>query len=76
MKTEKLIAILKKYPGHEVLVHDSEADEYSDLEPEDVSLAYVDEPDSAGVHDVVVLHEDADDEDLDDLNKAVILWNS
>lgn len=76
MKTEKLISILKKYPGRDVLVHDVAEETFYDLEPEDVSLAFADDSDSQGAHDVVILFEDSDEEDTDDLNKVVVLWKS
>lgn len=75
MKSEKLAAILtKRYPGREVLVYDTDTEEFIDLEPEDITPAYVDEADTLGVRDMVIF--DTDDEDTDGLDKAVVLWKS
>jgi hypothetical protein len=75
MKAEKLAAILtKRYTGRDVLIYDTDTEEFIDLEPEDITPGFTDGPDSAGVHDVVLF--DTDDEDTEGLSKAVILWKS
>lgn len=75
MKAEKLAALLtKRYHGRDVLVYDTDTQEFIDLEPEDVTPAFADEADSLGVRDVVIF--DSDDDDTDGLDKAVILWKS
>lgn len=76
MKAEKLASILtKRYPGREVLVYDTETDEFFDLEPEDLTPGFADKADTLGAHDVV-LYDETEEEDNEGLSKVVILWKS